>query len=166
MKQEKHFVVDILFVLALFCVFTVSALVLVTIGADVYQHTMRDMSNNYNTRNAVAYITEKVRQNDCLLEDAIPSVELAEFCGQPALTLNTELEEGKYCTYLYYYDGYLRELLIAKDSYIGSDMLSAGQKVMPLESLEYKELSGRLIQVSMVTEDGAAHSVNLSIRCK
>ena len=32
-KQEKHFIVDILFVLALFGVFAVSALALVTIGA-------------------------------------------------------------------------------------------------------------------------------------
>ena len=39
-KQEKHFIVDILFVLALFGVFAVSALALVTIGADVYQHTV------------------------------------------------------------------------------------------------------------------------------
>ena len=45
-KQEKHFIVDILFVLALFGVFAVSALALVTIGADVYQHTVEDMGVN------------------------------------------------------------------------------------------------------------------------
>ena len=43
-NQEKHFIVDILFVLALFGVFAVSALALVTIGADVYQHTVEDIS--------------------------------------------------------------------------------------------------------------------------
>ena len=41
-NQEKHFIVDILFVLALFGVFAVSALALVTIGADVYQHTVEE----------------------------------------------------------------------------------------------------------------------------
>ena len=60
--QEKHFIVDILFVLALFGVFAVSALSLVTIGADVYQHTVEDMSVNYDSRTAVSYIMEKVRQ--------------------------------------------------------------------------------------------------------
>ena len=49
-KQEKHFIVDILFVLALFGVFAVSALALVTIGADVYQHTVEDMGVNYESR--------------------------------------------------------------------------------------------------------------------
>ena len=63
-NQEKHFIVDILFVLALFGVFAVSALALVTIGADVYQHTVEDMSVNYESRTAVSYILEKVRQND------------------------------------------------------------------------------------------------------
>ena len=62
--QEKHFIVDILFVLALFGVFAVSALSLVTIGADVYQHTVEDMSVNYDSRTAVSYIMEKVRQSD------------------------------------------------------------------------------------------------------
>lgn len=63
-KQEKHYIVDILFVLALFGVFAVSALALVTIGADVYQHTVEDMGVNYESRTAVSYIMEKVRQND------------------------------------------------------------------------------------------------------
>ena len=61
-KQEKHFIVDILFVLALFGVFAVSALALVTIGADVYQHTVEDMGVNYESRTAVSYIMEKVRK--------------------------------------------------------------------------------------------------------
>ena len=52
------------FVLALFGVFAVSALALVTIGADVYQHTVEDMGVNYESRTAVSYIMEKVRQND------------------------------------------------------------------------------------------------------
>ena len=37
-KQEKHYIVDILFVLALFGVFAVSALALVTIGADTLRN--------------------------------------------------------------------------------------------------------------------------------
>lgn len=36
-KQEKNHIVDVLFVLALFVVFTLSALVLVILGANVYR---------------------------------------------------------------------------------------------------------------------------------
>ena len=64
-KQEKHFIVDILFVLALFGVFAVSALALVTIGADVYQHTVEDMGVNYERRTAVSYIWKMFRRSAC-----------------------------------------------------------------------------------------------------
>ena len=100
MKQEKHFIVDILFVLALFGVFAVSALSLVTIGADVYQHTVEDMSVNYESRTAVSYITEKVRQND-----AADSILLTTLENVPALCMVSQLDGDTYCTYLYLYDG-------------------------------------------------------------
>ena len=81
-KQEKHFIVDILFVLALFGVFAVSALALVTIGADVYQHTVEDMGVNYESRTAVSYIMEKVRQND-----TADSIFLTDLENVPALCM-------------------------------------------------------------------------------
>ena len=87
-KQEKHFIVDILFVLALFGVFAVSALALVTIGADVYQHTVEDMGVNYESRTAVSYIMEKVRQND-----TADSIFLTDLENVPALCMLSEIDE-------------------------------------------------------------------------
>ena len=95
-KQEKHFIVDILFVLALFGVFAVSALALVTIGADVYQHTVEDMGVNYESRTAVSYIMEKVRQND-----TADSIFLTDLENVPALCMLSEIDEETYCPYLY-----------------------------------------------------------------
>ena len=74
MKQERKHIVDVLFVLALFVVFTLSALVLVILGANVYRQTVRYMDENYNARTAYSYLTEKVRQND--LYDSISIGEL------------------------------------------------------------------------------------------
>lgn len=93
MKQERRFIVDVLFVLALFGVFAVSALVLVTIGADVYQHTVQDMNSNYETRTAVSYITEKVRQNDLTTADRESGVSLTTLDGQPALMLAQDIDD-------------------------------------------------------------------------
>lgn len=39
-NEPSRHIVDILFVLALFCVFAASALMLVTIGANVYKQTL------------------------------------------------------------------------------------------------------------------------------
>ena len=79
-KQENHHIVDVLFVLALFCVFAVSALILLLIGANVYQKTVNDMDANYNGRTAVSYITEKIRQND-----SDSAVSVGTLMGKPSI---------------------------------------------------------------------------------
>ncbi|MCM1190756.1 MAG: DUF4860 domain-containing protein [bacterium] len=166
LKQEKHFVVDVLFVLALFGVFAISALVLVTVGADVYQHTVRDMSRNYDDRTAIAYITEKIRQSDGILSDGSYAVTLGSLEQQPALILTDELDGEEYCTYLYLHDGWLKELYIRRDSYIGDSLLNAGQNIIKLDALEYRQIDDELLSVSMTTPSGGTRQLYLSLHCR
>lgn len=166
LKQEKHFVVDVLFVLALFGVFAISALVLITVGADVYQHTVRDMSRNYDDRTAIAYITEKVRQSDCILSDGSYAISLGSLEQQPALILTDEWDGDAYCTYLYLYDGWLKELYIRKDADIGNDILDAGQNIIRLEALEYGQPDEKLLSVSMTLSSGETRQLSLSLHCR
>lgn len=166
LKQEKHFVVDVLFVLALFGVFTISALVLITVGADVYQHTVRDMSRNYDDRTAIAYITEKVRQSDCILSDGSYAISLGSLEQQPALILTDEWDGDAYCTYLYLYDGWLKELYIRKDADIGNNILDAGQNIIRLEALEYGQPEEKLLSVSMTLSGGETRQLSLSLHCR
>ena len=63
-EHEKKHIVDILFVLALFLVFTLSTLTLVLFGANIYQNTVNDMEDNYNARTVCCYILGKFRSND------------------------------------------------------------------------------------------------------
>lgn len=165
MKQEKRFIVDILFVLALFGVFAVSALVLVTIGADVYRHTVQDMSNNYDARTAIAYVTEKVRQHNFLLSDDTPAVTLSTLSGEPALILTSEVDGQAYDTCLYYHEGYLKELYMRKGAYLGENVLDAGQNILELSGLTFESVSENLLSVTMTTSDGRERKLLLSIRC-
>lgn len=165
MKQQRRFVVDILFVLALFGVFAVSALALVTIGADVYRHTVQDMSDNYDARTAIAYVTEKVRQNNVLLSDDTPSVALSTISGEPALVLTSEIDGEAYDTFLYYYEGYLKELYMRRDAYLGENVLDAGQNILELSDLTFETAADNLLSVTMTTSDGRERRLLLSIRC-
>lgn len=165
MKQERRFIVDVLFVLALFGVFAVSALVLVTIGADVYRHTVQDMSRNYDARTAIAYMTEKVRQNNTLLSDGTPAVTLSSVSGEPALVLTEEVDGQAYDTCLYYHDGYLKELYMRRGAYLGEDMLDAGQNILELSDLTFETVSQNLLSVTMTTSDGKERQLFLSVRC-
>lgn len=159
-NQEKHFIVDILFVLALFGVFAVSALALVTIGADVYQHTVEDMGVNYESRTAVSYIMEKVRQND-----TADSISLTTLEDVPALCMLSEIDEDTYCTYLYLYDGHLKELFMREGASLGGQILPAGTDIMELKELELSYASEDLIRVSLQTVSGESHTFYVHIHC-
>ena len=151
--------------MALFGVFAISALVLVTIGADVYQHTVSDMSTNYETRVSVAYITEKIRQNDTLTPTFV-GASITTLSGQPTLMLPQTVDDETYCTYLYFYDGYLKELFMKKDSSLGGSMLEAGINIMPLSALSMESVSDNLLSFQMTTTDGKEHQIYVTTHCK
>lgn len=158
--QEKHFIVDILFVLALFGVFAVSALALVTIGADVYQHTVEDMDVNYESRTAVSYIMEKVRQND-----TTDSIFLTTLEDAPALCMLSEIDEDTYCTYLYYYEGHLKELFMRQGASLGGQLLPAGTDILELADLDFSYADDNLIRVSLQTPSGETHTFYIHVHC-
>lgn len=158
-KQERNHIVDVLFVLALFVVFTLSALVLVILGANVYRQTVRYMDENYNARTAYSYLTEKVRQND--LYD---SISIGELENATALVLTQEINDTTYATYLYLHDGSLRELFMRQGSDIGSDPLSAGQEILPLNDWNLEMVKDHLLHITLTLEDHTQKELYISLR--
>ena len=63
-KQEERHIIDILFVIGLFCIFALSTIFLISIGADIYGKTVSNTEINFNDRTSFAYVTEKIRQAD------------------------------------------------------------------------------------------------------
>lgn len=165
MEREKHFIVDVLFVLALFGLFAVSALILVTIGANVYKRTVDDMSANYETRTSVSYIAEKIRQNDTLSLSSEDGISITELSREPALLLEQDINGEAFYTYLYYYDGYLKELFVRKGSFIGSNSLTAGQNIMELSSFSLKQPMPQLISIQMTTPGNTEKQLFIHLRC-
>ncbi len=89
-NQQKH-IIDTLFVIALFCLFALSAIFLITIGANIYGKTVNNMEDNFNSRTALAYITEKVRQSD-----NADSISAGTFQECPALVITSRIEDTEY----------------------------------------------------------------------
>ena len=157
-RNDGRHIVDVLFVLALFGIFAASALMLVTLGANVYKKTVSHMDENYAERTAYAYITEKIRQNN-----TVGAISVEELEGTPALVFTQQLEDMEYCTYLYYYDGYLKELSLRKDMYAGSNLLSAGQDIIPLASFSIIPVQDNLIKLRIYTEEGNSFMIYASL---
>ena len=162
-EREKRHIVDILFVLALFLVFTLSTLTLVLFGANIYQNTINSMEDNYNARTVCSYISGKFRSNDSAGDISIGSID-----GQPSLILNQEINDASYSTYIYEYDGYLRELFVSDSVTLGAEVLNAGNKLCPIDKFEVSECNEGLnpVKITVSLPDGDIESIYLSSRTK
>ena len=162
-EREKRHIVDILFVLALFLVFTLSTLTLVLFGANIYQNTVNSMEDNYNARTVCSYISGKFRSNDSAVDISIGSID-----GQPSLILNQEINDASYSTYIYEYDGYLRELFVSDSVTLGAEVLNAGNKLCPVDKFEVSECNEGLnpVKITVSLPDGDIESIYLSSRTK
>lgn len=163
MKQPKPFIIDILFVLALFGVFTLSALMVVSIGAEVYRHTVADMDKNYELRTTASYLTEKVRQSDFFCD--MDNISVSDFSGIQTLTLSREVDGEIFYTHLYYHDGYLKELFTRSENYLDELSLGAGQKIMSLSDFTPKQIGDNLITLTFTTTGGRNETLFLSTHC-
>ena len=63
-QAPSSHVIDLIFPIALFFVFAASSLSVLILAADIYASTTNRMAANDQNRTVLAYISEKIRQND------------------------------------------------------------------------------------------------------
>lgn len=144
-KQKKH-TVDILFVIILFGVFAISALMLVIMGSSVYSKTVDSMEFNYKDRTSYAYITEKFRQND-----RINSISTQTINDNSCFVFSEEIGSEIYNTYLYIHEGCLKELFTKEET---SLPLKAGNIILEATSLEIVKIDTQTFRC-IIEEDGS-----------
>ena len=155
-KQNTH-MTDVLFTLALFCVFAASSLLVVLIGANVYNGTVERMSRNFDTRASVTYVFTKVKQNDM-----VGAVSLSEIEGVPALALDRDINGAVYRTWIYHHDGYLKEIFTSQDR---EARLMDGQSIVAVEQFMIERSGDNLYKLTSVDKNGRSVSVEIYPRC-
>lgn len=143
-KSNRH-IIDVLFVIGLFSIFALSAVFLITIGADIYRKTVTHMDENFNTRTSLAYLTEKLRQADHENRISLGSLE-----GHPSLILRSESGGTAYRTYIYEADGNLQELMMREDLTLSA---SAGQSILEVEDFSITLINSHLLKCSIRTDE-------------
>lgn len=150
-KDKKH-TIDFIFPLAVLFVFAVSAFTVLLLSAHVYADQTAHTQSDYQASTPLSYIREKVRQNDVSGAISVGTID-----GANCLILENE---DTY-TYIYAYDGNLKELYIrdgveahAKD----------GKDILEIKDFQIQELSDGLFRVSCQASDGTKQSVVLSER--
>lgn len=146
--------IDTVFIAALFILFAMTACLLVLIGARQYRATARAMNENYEVRTASSYLTEKIRQND-----NAAGIAIVDFAGGNALALTNSVDSS-YTTYIYYYDGYLRELFVGENAIYTPD---SGQEIIACDKFDAKLIHSGLISASLTDTTGTSHKIYLNI---
>lgn len=145
-EQNSAHIIDFLFVLSLFCVFTISAFLIVIIGANVYRSTVKNMEDTYSTRTALSYVTEKIRRYD-----AEGLISLTNLNGTPALAFYDTTDNEDYITYLYSNGDALLEFTVGSDTDASSGM---GEEVISVRNFSISEKGDGLLCLSAENADG------------
>lgn len=153
-QTSQQHMIDILFVLSLFCVFAISSVLLILFGADIYKKTIQQMENNYTSRTSISYITEKIRQSD--VEHAIKIISQDD---TQVLMLIRTINNISYATSLYEYDGYLYELFARTDLELPLD---AGQPVMELHSLSFSQIEPNILEITFSEDINSEQTIYVS----
>ena len=127
MKEKQKHTIDFVFVLLVFCVFTMSSLAVV--GSHVYAKTADTLEYNFNQMTLADYLQEKIHQN--LSIDAIDTMQVE---GHDILCLHDSYEGKPYTTYLYAYKGYVKELLI---SYEEDFEIEDGENILEADDVTF-----------------------------
>lgn len=134
--------------LMLFAVFAVCVLAVLLTGAGTYRRlTERDRAA-FGSRTAVRYVTTRVRQ-----ADRAEGLSLRKIDGLDALVLTEQIDGEPYETWIYCYDGQLRELFVRGGTQVQPE---SGGTVLAMESLTAgwdDTCAGRLL-VEIETENG------------
>lgn len=155
-RQKERHIIDILFVISLFCIFALSAVFLITVGANIYGKTVSHMEDNFNCRTSFAYVTEKIRQ-----ADEKGAVSAGEFDGLPAILITETVENTCYITYLYAYNGYLKELMIREDTPLSPE---AGQDILPVTEFSFQKITDQLFAFTIATDQENSCRLFVSIK--
>lgn len=143
---KRRHIIDLLLPVTLFLVLAASSLFLVILAANVYQKNVAWEEKNYENRTCLSYVAEKIRQGD-----ERGGVELGTFDGVPSIIIQQNFGEQSYITYLYCYDGMLRELFIQEGVSAG---VADGQEILEVDDFRITQQEEGIFRISCVDENG------------
>ena len=106
-QRQKNHVIDLLFPLAVLFVFAISSFLVLVLSAHIYSSQTQEMNTGYTVHTSLAYVAEKIRQND-----SDGGISAGTFQGQECLVLKGGSSDIRYTTYIYSYKGKLKELTL------------------------------------------------------
>ena len=155
-KNQHHFI-DFLFPLTLFLLFASLSVIIILLATNIYRDTTSNSYYNDNTRLSLAYLTEKIHQNntsDCISLDKVEGIDV--------LKISHPGEADNYYTYIYFKDGYLKELFLKENI---SPNLDFGRNISQLSSFFVEQISPSLLSFSCTDHQDKSFRTLISLKC-
>ena len=153
--------IPVLFVLTLFLLLAVLSVSVILAGSSVYEKISDNMNDNYDRRVSFSYLTTKIRQND-----SDGNIYVEEKDGEQMLAIKENFWGDEYITYIYYYDGWIREIFL--DVVNGKTIdfeLDWGDEIIKIEgfSFFFNNEAGK-IEMSLTDREGNTQSTKVALR--
>lgn len=153
-KREKG-IVHTVCVLAVICMFGISAMMLGSVGASVYKNIAERNLNSFELRTSLSYVKTKINQYD-----EIGKIAIEERDGVKMLILSEDIEGEIFDTAVYFNKGKLYEITGAKGMKFKPD---DGFAILSVDSFEITENNG-LIKLVSTDKDGDSETLYVKLR--
>ncbi|SKB74399.1 protein of unknown function [Lachnospiraceae bacterium] len=157
MVKKRTRISDV-FPVILFLVFTLSVLCFVVFSVKLYRKVVDQAESVLDTDIAARYMVEKFRSHD-----ELGHIELTEFMGHEAVRLDKEVKNVPYVTYIYVYDGYLRELYTPESDLSLCDE-DSGTEILEISEMSAEKLSDNLIKFRFTGAENSTSEAVVSVK--
>ena len=140
--RKNHGMVDTVFVLVIFCIFAMSVLLVLMLSGSIYGHITDVSSEGRDERIVLSYIRTKIRNTD-----SKGVISIIDFHGINTLSLKENLGEREFVTWIYVYDGWVRELFHEAGNFQIDFMPENGIALVRADFLNFEIIENNLLQV-------------------
>ena len=152
-KREKGLVHTVC-VLAVICMFGISAMMLGSVGASVYKNIAERNLNSFELRTSLSYVKTKINQYD-----EVGRIAVEERDGLKMLILSEEVQGEIFDTAVYFNKGKLYEITGARGMKFKPD---DGFAILSVDSFDISENNGLIKLVT--TDDGETETLYVKLR--
>ena len=152
-KREKGLVHTVC-VLAVICMFGISAMMLGSVGASVYKNIAERNLNSFELRTSLSYVKTKINQYD-----EVGRIAVEERDGVKMLILSEEVQGEIFDTAVYFNKGKLYEITGARGMKFKPD---DGFAILNVDSFDISENNGLIKLVT--TDDGETETLYVKLR--
>lgn len=154
-RNREKGLVHTVCVLAVICMFGISAMMLGSVGASVYKNIAERNLDSFELRTSLSYVKTKINQYD-----EMGKISVEERDGLKMIVLSEEVEGEIFDTAVYFNKGKLYEITGAKGMKFKPE---DGFEILSVDGFEITEKNG-LVKLVTTDDDGESETLYVKLR--